>query len=352
MRLILPDVCCGSSLSSPIFSDHLFKTKMEQVDLPDDLPAQLPNPLPPLHSHGVRKRILRFRTQREIQTERQKAQDFGNALLGHGQGDLKMPVPGATSESVAKASKFSLKFPGPKVTPIDIDRAGPQFALNSAERNRFIKDLVEDRLANGDDDLDVQRALEFLHSKILEPELLTEAENEFWIDFCHWLVAQPRVKEDRDKTPWLRPDAGNLRPIEKNLSMALPEVGKFVRIFGDTREEFQRQLDELRIRGPVNLTESYLYFKYIVRGESGDFLDDFQYFWKPPPDGGGGGPGVGVVAEEGDGGVGGGGPPIVVAPLPVDEPPREDVGANVQQIAGGDDLDSDSDEGEADQVGG
>jgi len=214
-----------------------------------------------------------MRPQRQLET------DHGNRALG-----FKMPVPGATVDSVAKASNFTPTFLGPHVTPIDVDRDSPTFALNSQERTKWLKELVEERMSRaGGGDEATNSALLFLHSKILEPELLSEAEKEFWINFISWLSGTPRTQEDKESTPWLM--TGNrILSQNKDLTKVLKDVGKFVSIFGETRKEFERQLKELEIRLPTNINEAYLYYKYIVKKSGADFLSDFQYFKQAPID--------------------------------------------------------------------
>ena len=121
-------------------------------------------------------------------------------------------------------SKLKPTLLGPHVTPIDIDRDSPSFALNSQERTKWIKELVENRLSEGGDP-ETLSALSFLHSKILEPEALSEAQKEFWIDFIYWLHGKPRSLEDKTNTRWLIDNS--IPEHHKNLTQFIPDVGKF-----------------------------------------------------------------------------------------------------------------------------
>ena len=155
------------------------------------------------------------------------------------------------------------------MTPIDVDRDSPTFALNSQERIRWLKDLVEQRMAGGGVDNETMLALQFLHGKILEPECISEVEKEFWMNFIAWLSANPRTREDKEATPWLK--TGNrVRAMNGDLTKVLKDEGHFVSIFGETRKEFDKQLKDLEIRLPRNINEEYLNYKYIARKSEGD----------------------------------------------------------------------------------
>jgi HPt (histidine-containing phosphotransfer) domain-containing protein len=216
---------------------------------------------------SYRRRLLNFKTQTVPFTNPGGA--FKSVMMTQKEGAvpaLQMPLPGATSDYVAKPS-----FVGPLLTPIDIDRATPSFALNSEERNKFLKELVEDRLANDELGDGEEQALAFLHSRILEPEAISEAEKEFWLDFLRWCVGKPRLATDVVNTPWL---ARPTRPHHDNLTFWMDDVYRFVTIFDSTKRKFDEQLTNLEIKGPTSLNEAYLYYKYIVRKANANFLDD------------------------------------------------------------------------------
>jgi hypothetical protein len=227
-------------------------------------------------------RILNFRNN-YYKTQAQEFHNMSQTMAPARPVDissLKMPTPGATSDIAMKKAEQS--FYGPLLTPIDIDRAGPTFAINSEERNKFLKDMIEERLSVSDDPSMV-KAMEFLHSQILEPQAISEAEKKFYIDFIYWMLGNPKNTEDKEKTIWLK-KGSRVPHRQKNLSYFIDDIAKFIGIFEHTRREFQSQLETLRIRGPSSLVEAYLYFKYIVRESSGNFLDDFKFLpFKPTP---------------------------------------------------------------------
>ncbi|MFA6927106.1 MAG: hypothetical protein WCQ69_08930, partial [Bacteroidales bacterium] len=125
------------------------------------------------------------------------------------------PVPGASLDAVTRPTLFPSV-----VTPIDLDRAGPEFVLDSSVRNKWLKELVESRLLGEDLQADDRMALDFLHQKILEPEIIGEAERLFWADMVSWMVGKPRREEDKRRTPWL--SNVNISPHDRNLATFTP----------------------------------------------------------------------------------------------------------------------------------
>lgn len=66
--------------------------------------------------------------------------------------------------------------------------------------------------------------------------------------------------------------------------MFLPDVRAYLEKFLRKKAAFQIKLASLYLRGPTNLDEAYIYFKYIVTGEllqtsSGAFLEEFNKFF-------------------------------------------------------------------------
>lgn len=229
--------------------------------------------------HNYRSRVLRFRTRTGLPAEGSSKPLTGLEVLSElrdmlavrkGKDLLQgpMPIPGATTDSVYEPTLFPTVL-----TPIDVDRSGPEFALDSKERNRWLKEVIESRLLSDDISTDEQMALGFLHEKILEPETISAAERTFWTDFISWMVGKPRRREDELVTPWLGINS-RVSAHDRNLSTFTPSIARFLRVFIDTRSRFLTQIEELKIRGPTNLVEAYLYYKYIIRGACDGFLDD------------------------------------------------------------------------------
>ena len=188
-----------------------------------------------------------------------------------------MPLPGATSDDASKPTLDPTRL----MTPIDIDRSGAEFALSSGERRKFLKEVVEHAMEHVDPGhYDDRMALSFMHSKILSPEFIHESERVFFRDFVQWMRGRPTVAEDIAKTPWLKEGRVNRLPEHmRNLGHFQESVRKFLDMFVSLRYRFETQLEVLRLRGPRNLVEAYLYFKYIVREGCSDYMEDFKLMY-------------------------------------------------------------------------
>lgn len=96
----------------------------------------------------------------------------------------------------------------------------------------------------------------------------TEVESEFAVDFWKWLNGKG-TEEDHKKTPWGR------------TPLRFDDVVAYCDGFLDMRFDFLKKVINLESRGPSNLDESYVYFKYLVRGTPEDrqglgFLQDWD----------------------------------------------------------------------------
>ena len=188
-------------------------------------------------------------------------------------------------------------FPGP--TTIDIDREHPSFDSSGKEQNDFVKDYIERELefsqakfqylstkqeseGRGEaKDSDIyealanMNALKFANETMGSKNRISVAEQRWWVEFMWWLRGVAK-EQDRQKTPWLQNQ--QIVPIQHR------DVKAFLDIFMNARDKFLLQIDKLKLRGPVNLTEAYLYFKYIVRRhdvyKTGEYLKDMDMFSK------------------------------------------------------------------------
>jgi hypothetical protein len=193
------------------------------------------------------------------------------------------------------STSFDPRYGSLSKTPIDVDRYSPTFAINSSEAISYMRYYAESGIHQSGDDEARKRALAFLQSKVLEKDEVTEEEKEWWLDFTSWMVARPLKKRDFSNTPWLKqfesepigddgvPNGWNETHI--NLAMTRPDVAAFIEIFTALRRRFVSQIDNLKLTGPTNLNEAYLYFKYVVRNQyNEDFLADISlmpHFWAP-----------------------------------------------------------------------
>ena len=173
-----------------------------------------------------------------------------------------------------------IQLPNPKMTPIDMDRLTTLWAINSKERNRYLREWVDSELMNGRELSEEKRqALEFLSSHTMEDPEMTEAEKEFWTDFIWWLIGKPRNREEWVRTDWLKKMlSAGYDEFGANLAYKSEDIREFLSLFTDAKHRFESQIDELKLKGPTSLTEAYLYYKYIVKGNNTDYLSDLNDF--------------------------------------------------------------------------
>jgi hypothetical protein len=85
-------------------------------------------------------------------------------------------------------------------------------------------------------------------------------------DFRAWLQGKGRP-EDTKKTEW------GCIPLDFN------DVREYICEFIEKKNDYQKKIEKLKLRGPHNLHSAYLYFKYVIRGHpvpSMDYLQEFN----------------------------------------------------------------------------
>ena len=214
------------------------------------------------------------------------------------QGSLGKPLPGAQTEFAHPTDLTS--FDGR--TPIDRDRAHPSFKISPSTAKSYLRECADAKLAMtraGPDGAEGNRQIEgladFIYKHFNAEDEMTREEEEFWIDFLSWLVGTPRRLEDWKNTDWLKSfvDPRNPRMYDNrnvNLAYSHKDVADFVNMFIEAKGKFKVQKELLKQTGPANLTESYLYYKYIVRKLNEDYMADLNDFRRneapsvaPPP---------------------------------------------------------------------
>jgi hypothetical protein len=151
----------------------------------------------------------------------------------------------------------------PLYTPIEIDKYAKdlQFVLTDNHARRFMLDFL--------DTLPDQNSL----TELIGKDQVTQQEREFFCDFVLWLCGKPK-QYDQDKTVWLKDK--NL-PREWKMEYVIPgdDVHAFLNMLLDARERFREQLAILECNFHGGLMDSYLYFKYIVRGDKDKVVDNW-----------------------------------------------------------------------------
>jgi hypothetical protein len=114
-----------------------------------------------------------------------------------------------------------------------------------------------------------QKAFGFWKAQLAVENLKGAVQQEFMRDFWAWLLGRGK-ESDHEKTPWYR----------QSLTNDL-EVSIYCDTFVKKRADFQIKLQLLRMRHPIGINQTFLYYKYVIRGEEPDathFLDDWHLF--------------------------------------------------------------------------
>ena len=124
-------------------------------------------------------------------------------------------------------------------------------------------DQIENRLA----------AIDFLTEQNMT-ERYKDVDEKYWEDWMRWMMGRgPKEEYHPERTPWGR-------EVPQN-----DEVVAYLRSFPAAKGQFMAKLAELRFRGPQNLTEYFLWYKYFVRLPLGgvdpndEFLKDWHMFF-------------------------------------------------------------------------
>jgi hypothetical protein len=198
--------------------------------------------------------------------------------------DTTLPTVGASSSNFIPKTLKNATASG-KLTPYDVDLLSPVLAMKAKSRNAFLREFIEKEL-NVSDNPSQSMAYSFALQTVLKQEALTEHEIMYFRDFLGWIIGKPLNIHDAERTPWLKKLVVDLEgtdgkfinyqdsDLSLNAGYYYHDVREFLDMFGELRSKFFKQIDELKIRGPRNLIEFHLYFKYVIRSENFDFMDD------------------------------------------------------------------------------
>lgn len=176
-------------------------------------------------------------------------------------------------------------------TPIDFDRSSPSFILHSENVADMIQAYVETRrkeIALISTDVNVEptddqnaelQSLNF--AQTMMSGSLTGIENEYWMDFIKWILGMPATQNDYNESPWLDDlqhgrNSAVYTPVRHSLAYQSKQIGEFVYMFSKLRMRFLHQLKLLKLEGYklTNITEAYLYYKYIVRAGNNNWMQE------------------------------------------------------------------------------
>lgn len=129
------------------------------------------------------------------------------------------------------------------------------------------------------------KALSFAEHMLDAAKRKGQYQKQFFIEFLAWTLGKGKA-EDHLVTPW------------KNKPLDFPDIIAWRELFVEKRYAFIKKIMHLKMAGPMNLHEAYLYFKYIVkRGGAGitpdpkniigpedlDYLMEFDMLAETPP---------------------------------------------------------------------
>ncbi len=139
--------------------------------------------------------------------------------------------------------------------------------LSTDSQKRLLK-IISDAIASGKLDKTSNKAFRMWRANLKANRLKGWVNSEFQRDFWAWLLGRGK-EDDQKKCFWYRQSLADD-----------PEVRAYVDSFIVKRMEYMTKLELLRRRRPVGINQTYLFFKYIVRGEdsANEFLSDWKIF--------------------------------------------------------------------------
>jgi hypothetical protein len=141
--------------------------------------------------------------------------------------------------------------------------------LDGDEQKRMFE-MVDLMLQRGGLGPEEQKALKIWKTNLLAENLEGHVRGEFLRDFWAWLLGRGK-EEDHKKCWWYRQSLADD-----------PQVAAYIDVFIRKMHSFKVKLELLSRRRPIGINQCYLFFKYIVRGESkgenSKFLKDWDIF--------------------------------------------------------------------------
>ena len=164
------------------------------------------------------------------------------------------------------SSQSSKYHPGPD--PLEQEPSLKMIQPTSAQQTAETLVLLDKMMEKTSDPAE-KSALKMWKSMFKADQIGGVVAQEFTRDFWGWLLGRGK-EADHKKSPWYRASLCHDK-----------EVSAYVDSFLSKMHEFQLKLAVLKFRQPVGINQHYLYFKYIVRGESitqTSFLSDWALF--------------------------------------------------------------------------
>lgn len=153
--------------------------------------------------------------------------------------------------------------------PLEVEHTLKEMIPHASDQHEDMLNMVDFMLKDRQYSFSTaeRNALEIWKANLTASKIEPLVKRQFVVDFWSWLLGRGRP-EDHAKTPW-----GRQTMTGDN------EVATYVEMFVKKQHEFKVKLKLLGARAPVGIKQSFLYFKYIVRGESlNGFLKDWDVF--------------------------------------------------------------------------
>lgn len=156
----------------------------------------------------------------------------------------------------------------PGKDPLEIEESINDIQPVGAHEHKQLMNMLKKLLKNTTD-ANQKSALQFQLVSAETGELKGVIHKEFLRDFWAWLLGRGK-ESDHKKSPWYRQSLAND-----------PEISAYIDTFVTKMHEYRVKLALLKMRYPKGIKQTYLFFKYIVRGEElnqVNYLDDWQVF--------------------------------------------------------------------------
>lgn len=167
--------------------------------------------------------------------------------------------------------KASHKMFKPPKDPFEEEDALNVMQPLDADQKKRMLEIANELIASDRVGAREKKALQIWKVSILAKGFEGIVKKEFQKDFWRWLLGRGK-EEDHQKTQWYR----------DKLTDDI-EVSHYVDSFISKYHMFRVKLKLLSMRRPIGINQTYLYFKYIVRGKEANqnnFLDDWDIMIK------------------------------------------------------------------------
>lgn len=157
---------------------------------------------------------------------------------------------------------------GPPKDPLQMEEALNVIMPREESRKAFAREFVQINIEQSRDPHEKQAWLFWSVLQTMDDYADFE-DHSFLVDYWSWLQGLG-TDDDHDRTNWGRVPLTTFR---------FPDIIAYVDSFLEKKFAYASKLIKLHRYGPTNLKESYIYFKYIVRGDLNNIDDGFLKDW-------------------------------------------------------------------------